>query len=259
MSGIEKANATRAEFFRAASALAKKHKGGERLKVIALFTKHWPEVYPDIPLPLDANGLPVDFSDDSRFKPVRKGNSEAALPRSDMDEELDKNDTTPLDPAASLFTPPPPISLDLPPGSPPISHDSPPTPEPQRPLTSRSSTPRSSMLNGNEMIKYLQKHHFGIAIRPIHSGIEGGLLSGCKPATKALRVVFVENPESRIPEVSSSRPLSFLTKTSLDKRVYDRLKEGLPKCVKEIPKKSGKGKQKKDENKIDCFISSWVS
>lgn len=116
----------------------------------------------------------------------------------------------------------------------------------------------SSKLDGDEMTKYLRQHHFGIVIRPTaHSGIEGGLFPGYKPETKAFRVVFVENPENRIP--ASSHPLSFLTKTSLDKMVYDRLREAMPECIQKRSEK-GKGKNEKEQGpeKIDCYISSWV-
>ena len=273
MSGVEKANTTRAEFFRAAGLLALKHKGDQREKLVKLFGKHWRLVYPDITTPIDDDGLPVDLSNDPRFKPGNEGNPQPNVPAptevhqqpiasgSDI-RELDENDETPPDPAASLFTPPCPASLDLPPDLPPISHDSPPISKPEQRTTSHSSTANSSTsrsqttLNGDAMIKYLQQHEFGIAIRPSHSGIEGGLFPNCKPEKKAHRVVFVENPEIRIPD--SLYPLSFLTETSIDKRVYDRLKKGMPECVKEIPKK-GKKKRVEGPEKIECYISSWVS
>ena len=241
MEGLERATSTRAQFFRAAGLLAIKHKGEQRAKLLKQFRDHWSQVYPDIPVPLDDAGLPIDFSDDFRFKLLAdEANSPAASPHPNV--ELDKNDENPLNLVASLFTPPPPVSLDLPPVL-----------EPQQPFASHSST-----LNGDEMIEYLRQHHFGIVIRPAHSGIEGGLFPGHKPKTKALRVVFVENPDHRIS--ASSHPLSFLTETSLDKWVYDRLREAMPGCVQ---KRSGKGKGKnkmvEGSGKIDCYISSWVS
>jgi len=192
------------------------------------FRDVWTKVYPNVDVPLVDKDFPPDLWDDPLFAPFVCGTGSSAAPPCP---------DTPV-PTEAVRHP----SLH--------SSDNPPA---------LHSTPPSGMPGGGQLTEYLRQHNFKITIRPMYSCIQDNSFPGFNPPVpnpnpQIVHVVFVENPENQIPD--SSTPWSFLSQTSLDRDIFDRFAEAMPKCIKEIPEER---EETKTDGKVNCIISSWVS
>ena len=247
------------------------------------FKTVWAAVYPNEAVPLDDKGRPLDLSNDARFQaPISPGlgqSSSAAAGGPSGRSSIPAVDTTVPHPAPSFPLPPstslpdPDLlgtadatagdSVDATAGDSvdAIAGDSvqhhlsaPSTPLPPPPAPLPSDTVDSDARN---LITYLRDHNFPITITPNHSRIEGGLFPGynpLKPYTpcQRLSVIFVENPDTRIPVQKVCE--AFISEIALEETFFDRIHSTLPQCIK-------KRRRTKDtpDDYVECAISSWVS
>ena len=184
-----------------------------------------------------------------------------------------------LQPQISSFVNPPssPAPADTPPRSPsPAPADTPPrSPSPapaDTPMRSPPPAPADSPLRpgtpeGDQLIEYLRYYDYPLDLQANCCQISGGLipkLVGADPAG-AIRVVFVENPEHRIPDNPEHQipdnedkpedkpPESFITKTTIEAQFFQRISTILPKCIAKIQDPEAK------PGLVACYISTWVS
>jgi len=258
------------------------HTGGKSLNTLRnLFAECWKAVFPDDPPQFTSEGRIRDYSEDSRFfdpapeqgppsgqpsagasglsgPPPMASSSSFQLQRSSFtappSSPLPRASIPAFQLPMSSFANPPssPAHTETPPRSPSLApadtHMRSPSPAPA------GSAPRPETPEGDRLIQYLRDHDYPFELQSNLPQISEGLIPElvATDPTGAIRVVFVENPEHRIPE-QGDKPESFITKTAIDALTFRRIFAMFPKCIAKIEDPEA------TKDSVACYMSTWVS
>ena len=246
---------THHEFIKYAALLAAatRPRTDTRAEVVKQYKESWDLVYRNEPCKMTEEGLPYDYSQDSRFPGSRNDAGTSTLgPLPSLSRHTPVPSSscrrTPI-PSSSRHTPVP-SSSPHPAASSSRLTPVPPSPFSHHPQAASSLPPPPA--DHDVVMRVLRQKTFPTTLKPVFSSISGfgpGFDATADPSG-CVRVLFIENIEHALGD--NPQTGIFISEENIDVDHYDRLFNTFPNSILK------KGRTSKD-GKVTCLIVTWVS